>query len=261
MAGSSGPAPNKRLAANMNCLADQVISHFRTQFQYHITPLPDCLPRKNLGDVVYTIEGANRKGAKPTIEVRYLWDAVVFKGTPEQMLKFIDLLEAGFIHEDRAVLTVTTPKGLLGPDFDFDDKFTYLRGVEYGLDEKIAYGTQMAEAIQPFSRAGGHPNKQREVIVCIGKQDNLEIRIKQARLFAQVPSILPLMKILFWATKWNDAVWTKYKHFFQLPSFTVILKRVGQDPVDLESGRPLEFRSDRVKDFPNTATHNGYEVP
>lgn len=186
----------------------------------------------------------------------------VFKGTAEEMLEWIDLVNKGFIDKDHAVLRVATQRRA----GDFGDRFPYLFFEEDRLlkkkgqtGAKMLYGREMSKSIQSHSNYGGKPQEGTDIIACVGEKDNMVKRINQARRFAAVPWINQVRVIVFWAEKWDESLWKKYEHFFQ--SLVVILKWVGEDPIHVRSGKPLEFRHDRLYPLFNaTAQHDGYEV-
>ena len=264
--GRWNPLSEKGGVENMECLAAQAVAYFTTRSK-GIYLLPDkghdfhwfCS---------YTIQVPIGRAVKPIIEVEGTCgrhDNVVFRGTAEEMLSWLKLFKKGFMKEDHAVRRVITPmKG------DFGDQFPYLYFAEKQPSTNIRHGSEMSESIQKlprkFSRYGGAERSGYAIIACIGEQDDLEERIGEAHAFAGAPASIweEGLTIVFWAAKWDAAVWDKHKASFVMqgsPRKTVILKRIGEDPMDPTSGEVLPWRPDRLDALFNaTAQHEGYEV-
>lgn len=227
----------------MNRVAAQVVAHFETTFgETYLMPARERIPFNS--PIEYTLQATGGPEGRLIIEVKNSGN-VVFEGTADKMLRWLDLIDQGFIAEDHAVLRVTTPSDAI----DFYDKFPYLLDAEDRLGQGIRHGKEMAESIQVFSTYGGAVQEECHIIVCVGENDDLLERIDQARRFALVPSVYQVKTIVFWAKKWNDSTWNMYKNSFASYVTNIILKRVGDDPVDLISGKPLESRSDRTDEY------------
>jgi hypothetical protein len=257
---------NGPFAQGMGCLAAQVITYFRNRYGGNISlvPVPVPLSRNWPWECIYMVleeEGA----ARPIVEVRFPGRAAPhFRGTAVEVVEWINMIEKGFLDKERAVVRVAAPYAAI----DFDDRYPYLRSVEDKLDSERGQGSAMSKAMwDEFSNM--HLDDRYidpTIIACIGEEDDLELRIRQASDFAWVPSDILWfdgMRIVFWAVKWDHSLWNKHNaSFTELPVREIILKRIGEDPVDLESRGPLEYRSDRLYTLFNaTAQRDGYEVP